>query len=100
MMVSRNFESLFEETLSRCKVLTRNQAKRFIEKGYVVVKSAFSREFADEVCQSAWRELRQKHNIEENDPDTWHRGSNGRGMSGYIRIQGTDRRIELRSDAC
>ena len=88
--VSPAFEDAFEAAAGRCETLSRDEARHFVEKGYVVVREAFPRSFADAVRQGAWDEMRREHGVDEHDPASWGRPFRaGRGMPGYIRTKGT-----------
>ena len=43
----------------RCQ-LTRAECEHFLDKGFVVVKGAFPRTVADEVCETAWAALAEQ----------------------------------------
>lgn len=97
---SAAFEAAFDAAVDRCETLSPDDARHFVEKGYVVVHEAFSRTFADAVCQGAWDEMHREHGVDEHDPDTWANPfKSRRGMLGYIRTKGTDRRLPLKTDA-
>lgn len=98
-MNSSRFQDAFDAASSQCELLTREEARRFIENGYVVVKNAFDKRLAREVCEGAWEELRNDHAIEENDPTTWCKPFHGhRGMNGYVRLRGPARSIRLEKE--
>ena len=97
---SERFETAFDAAVAKCETLTRADARHFVENGYVVVHNAFPKAFADEVCQGAWDEMGREHGVDEHDPETWHRPFTARrGMLGYIRTKGTDRRLSLKTGA-
>ena len=50
----------------KCKELTADEIRQFIELGYVVVREVFTRELAEE-CVMVWAEL----DIDPNDSSTW-----------------------------
>ena len=94
------FDAAFDAAVAKCGELTRQQAAQFVDRGYVVLKDAFPRQFAAEVCEGAWKEMREEHAVDQNDPATWHRPFTGRrGMVGYIRTRGSDRRLPLETCA-
>ena len=97
-MDSETFETAFDAAVATCQTLTRDDARHFVDKGYVVVHGSFSESFAAEVCQGAWDEMRAEHGVDEHDPDTWSKPFMG-GKIGYIRTKGTDRRLVLKADA-
>ena len=96
---SETFEAAFDAAAAKCQTLTRDDARHFVEKGYVVVHGSFSETFAAEVCQCAWDEMRCEHGVDEHDPETWSKPFMGGGRIGYIRTKGTDRRLVLKADA-
>ena len=94
------FESAFDAAAANCRELSRSDAEQFVERGYVVVKGAFSKDIAAAVCAAAWRELGEKHGVDRHDPDTWNQPFMGRkAVTGYVRTQGTGRRFLLKSCA-
>ena len=93
-----SFEAAFDAAAAKCQALTRDEARHFVEHGYVVVRGAFPKTFAADVCQGAWIEMRREHGVDEHDPDTWGQPFNG-GRLGYIRTKGTDRRLALQAEA-
>lgn len=98
-MHSETFEAAFDAAAANCRILSPDDARHFVDKGYVVVRGSFSETFAAEVCQGAWDEMRDKHGVDEHDPETWSKPFMGPGRIGYIRTKGTDRRLVLKTDA-
>lgn len=98
-MNSETFEAAFDAAVANCEILTRDDARHFVDKGYVVVHGSFPEAFAAEVCQGAWDEMRAAHGVDEHDPETWSKPFTGGGRIGYIRTKGTDRRLVLKTDA-
>lgn len=98
-MAAETFEAAFDAAVAKCSALTRDDARHFVDKGYVVVHGSFSETFAAEVCQGAWSEMRTEHGVDEHDPDTWSKPFPGSGRTGYIRTKGTDRRLLLKTEA-
>ena len=94
---SAAFAAAFEATAARFQALSRDEARHFVDKGYVVVRGAFPETFAVEVRRGAWNEMRTEHGVDEHDPDTW--GKLGGWKIGYIRTKGTGRRLALKTDA-
>ncbi len=88
------FELLFAQSADRLQTLSVDQAREFVENGFVVVKSAFSQEIADQVCHQAWAELNETHGINRNDPSTWRSHPHG-----YIRTNGQTLHINLSEHA-
>lgn len=97
-MPLESFEAAFDAAAAKCRALTRDEARHFVEHGYVVVRGAFPKAFAADVCQGAWDEMGREHGVDEHDPDTWGQPFNG-GRLGYIRTKGTDRRLALQAEA-
>jgi len=94
------FEAVFDATAANCRLLTRAEARHFVDKGYVVVKGAFSTDIADAVRRRAWAELRDKHSVDRRDPSTWRQSFHGpRGLRGYARTAGDGTRFRLLGDA-
>lgn len=94
---SSEFEQAFEATVAECSVVTREEAEHFVERGFVVIKNAFSRDHASHVSAQAWRELQKVHGVDQNDPSTWARPRRGQGPSGYARLRGSDKQHQLKS---
>ena len=93
-------DEAFNEAAARCRQLTPADAWHFVEKGYVVVKSAFSKDIATRVREHAWKELAEKHKVDRDDPTTWPQSFHGRrSLRGYVRTGGSELRFNLRSDA-
>lgn len=94
MNVGPNLEHRLQETVETCNVLSAEQARDFIENGFVLIKNAFSPSIADRVCRKAWSELRSEHGIEASNPSTWRSHPHG-----YIRTSGQDLRVRLAHEA-
>ncbi len=91
---------LFDAAWARCKQLGRAEARHFVEKGHVVVKGAFPKDFAALVRERAWAELARQHGIDRRDPAGWARSFHGRGgLPGYVRTGGDGLRFPLRAGA-
>ena len=103
------FDAAFRVAADRCCELNRAQAAEFVATGRVVVKDAFERSIAETICEAAWRELADKHDVDRNDPDSWRlpsmRGSASRSsepggtVTGYVRTSGTGKRYPLAEHA-
>ena len=92
--------SPFDEVAARCRQLTRAEARHFVDKGYVVVKGAFSKEIAALVRDRAWKELAAKHGVDRSDRTTWSQSFHGRrGLRGYVRTGGSELRFNLSAEA-
>ena len=98
-MDPETFEAAFDAAVANCRTLSRDEARHFVDNGYVVVRESFSETFAAEVCQGAWDEMRDEHGVDQHDPETWSKPFMGPGRIGYIRTKGTDRRLVLKTDA-
>ncbi len=59
-----------QESIAKCATLSPTEARRFIEHGWVMVQRAFSKQIADDVVASAWRELEER-GIMKDAPETW-----------------------------
>ena len=93
------FGVAFDEAAERCSELSRADAAHFVERGYVVVRGAFSKDIAAAVREQAWSELEGQHGVDRHDPSTWNRSFGFGGHVGYVRTQGSERRFRLRTDA-
>ena len=87
-------ESQLARSASKLQVLSTEQAREFVENGYVVVKSAFSQEIAEQICKNAWDELNEIHGISKNVRSTWRSHPHG-----YIRTNGQKLHINLAENA-
>ncbi len=95
-----DFITAFDASVSKCEQLSRADARQFIEKGYVVVKNAFSTDIAHSVREQAWRELGEKHDIDEHHPGSWDKPLMGPdSMPGYVHTEGGRQSFSLKSDA-
>ena len=99
MSDAQTFEAAFDAAAAKCRALSPDEARHFVEHGYVVVRDAFPKDFAADARQGAWDEMRREHGVDERDPDTWGKPFMGGGKLGYIRTKGTDRRLDLKTDA-
>ena len=94
---SEVLEQAFEAAWQKCDVLSRVEAYQFVVNGYVVVKEAFSKELAQENCESAWCELESDHAIDRDKPESWSTPIPGkRGPVSYVRTRGTGFRVPLK----
>src|SRR4051812_21323042 len=57
--------------------LTQTDLATFAERGIVELPDAFPAEAALAMQAEIWRELRQRNDIERDDPSTWHRPWHG-----------------------
>ena len=91
---------LFDAAAAQCRQLDPAEARHFVEKGYVVVKGAFSKDIAALVRERTWAQLKKQHGIDRRDSASWARSFHGRrGLRGYVRTSGTDLRFALHKDA-
>ncbi len=93
------FAVAFDQAVGRCSELSREDAAHFVERGYAVVRGAFSKDIAAAVREQAWSELEGQHGVDRNDPSTWNRSFGFGGHVGYVRTQGSERRFTLCTDA-
>lgn len=93
-----SFEALFDAATERNQLLTRDEARHFIEKGYVVIRGAFDRGLAAAVCEAAWQELSEK-GIDRDRPDSWLQPHAMGHIRGYMRTQGNGEKIALKDMA-
>lgn len=93
------FAAAFDQAVAGCSELTRADAEHFVERGYVVVRGAFSKDIARAVCEQAWSEIEARHDVDRYDPATWNQSFGFGGHVGYVRTQGSERRFTLRADA-
>jgi hypothetical protein len=94
-----SFDRDFDAAVGECELLSRDDATHFVRNGYVVVRNAFSKDIADAVCEQAWAELADRHGVDRKDPSSWQGSGYPNGVLGYVRTQGSDRRIRLKTDA-
>ena len=69
-IIDTAFEAMMEASIAKCTTLSPTEARRFIEHGWVMVQGAFSKQIADDVVASAWRELEER-GIMKDAPQTW-----------------------------
>ena len=89
----------FDAACSKCSLLSREQAWHFVEHGYVRIPAAFDKEFAVTVREQAWRDLREKHGVSEQEPSGWGVMQGANGIPGYVRTAGSGRKFTLRTEA-
>ena len=68
--MNADFEALVDQAIAKCKTLTPDEARHFVEHVWVVVKGAISRRIAADIVACAWRELEER-GIRKDDPETW-----------------------------
>ena len=97
---SPRLQADFDAAAAKCSLLSRDQAQHFVEHGHVVVRQAFSKEFAKAVVRQAWADLGDKHGIDPRDRRTWGRSFGAGGhIPGYFRTAGSHRRFVLQAEA-
>ena len=64
-------EAVVSAVCAKCSTLTPDEARTFLEKGWVLIKRAFPRELAEEFVAESWRELIDDYGIMPDDPSTW-----------------------------
>ena len=99
-MVSGWFDEQFEKTLENCQLLSRAEAEHFINKGFVLIRDAFNRDIAKQVVDCAWEELKAKHGVERDDPNTWlRRGDKSNPYIAYFRVGPQQQQLKLKDEA-
>ena len=96
---SEELARAFDAAVANCTELTRAEACRFVEHGYVVIKAAFPKSMADFTCESAWTELRANYRAERTDPETWSVPRRQDWKPGHVRTQGSGARFLLKTHA-
>ena len=71
-ITAMSLDASIEAAVAACTTLTPDECRRFLEKGYVVVKQAFPRELAAEVRDAAWAKL-EGEGIVKGDPASWQK---------------------------
>ncbi|NKB70975.1 MAG: hypothetical protein GKR89_28215 [Candidatus Latescibacteria bacterium] len=71
--MNSEFEEMIEQAIARCTMLSPAQARHYLERGWVVVKGAFSKQIAADIVACSWREL-EEQGIMQDDPETWKLG--------------------------
>ena len=71
--MNSEFEVMVEQAIIRCSTLSPTQARHFVERGWVMVKDAFSKQIAADIVACSWREL-EEQGIHPDDPQTWKLG--------------------------
>ena len=100
MRVSDWFDEQFAKTVNNCSLLTREEAEHFVAKGYVLVRNAFNRDFAEQIVDHAWDELRERHEVERDSPETWlRREGQPSPYTAYYRVGSHERRMRLKDEA-
>ena len=89
----------FDAACSKCSLLSREQAWHFVEHGYVRIPAAFDKGIAATVREQAWRDLREKHGVSEQNPSGWGVTQGANGIPGYVRTAGSGRKFTLRTEA-
>ena len=97
--VDADLAAAFDAACSKCRLLSREQAWHFVEHGYVRIPAAFGKELAATVREQAWRDLREKHGVSEQNPSGWGVTQGANGIPGYVRTAGSGRKFTLRTEA-
>ena len=71
--MNAELEVMIKQATARCTTLSPTQARHFVERGWVVVKGAFSKQIAADIVACSWRELAEQ-GIMQDDPQTWKLG--------------------------
>lgn len=94
------FEQQFEKTLGSCQLLSRAEAEHFVRSGFVLIRNAFDRNIANRVVEYAWDELKTKHDVERDRPESWlSRGDKSNPYIAYFRVGPQQRGINLKDKA-
>ena len=93
------FAADLDITLSHLELLGRQDAMQFIENGYVVVRQAFPREIAADICERTWHWFKQEYNIDRDDPSTWNKRFPGKRIDAYLTYSGRGQVYRLQTDA-
>jgi len=93
------FAADLDATISQMEMLGREDALHFIDKGYVVIRQAFSREMATEICEHAWQAFHEQYDIDRDDPSTWDKRFDGKRFDGYLTTSGSGQQYHLRTEA-
>ena len=97
--VDADLAAAFDAACSKCRLLSREQAWHFVEHGYVRIPAAFDKKIAATVREQAWRDLREKHSVSEQNPSGWGVTQGANGIPGYVRTAGSGRKFTLRTEA-
>ena len=68
---TRMDDAVVRQVIGRCQELTSAECEEFLSNGFVVIRSAFDRQIAEEVVEQAWRSLEQDANILRDDRESW-----------------------------
>ena len=96
MFKTREFQESLDIAVNSLEVLTEDEAKHFVQYGYVVVKGAFPEVHANEVSHAAWEELASDFSIDKHDPISWQPTADKPHGHGYVRTKGTGLHYQLR----
>eukprot|EP01044_Picomonas_judraskeda_P027470 COSAG03_NODE_8741_length_775_cov_0.563609_1_plen_181_part_00 len=66
-------ERVVAAAVAKCSTLTPEEARTFLDKGWVRIKQAFPRELAAQFVAESWQELIDDHGIMPDDPSTWEK---------------------------
>ena len=93
------FAADLDATIAHMEMLGREDALHFIDKGYVVIRQAFSREMAAEICESAWQAFHEQFDIDRDDPSTWNKRFPGKRFDAYLTTSGSGQQYHLQTEA-
>jgi hypothetical protein len=68
--MSADLEAIVDQAIGSCTTLSPEEARHFFERGWVVVKGAFSKQIAADIVACSWRELEERGMMQD-DPETW-----------------------------
>ena len=68
--MNAEFATMVDQAIAKCKTLTPDEARHFVEHGWVVVKGAVLKQQAADIVACAWRELEER-GFKKDDPQTW-----------------------------
>ncbi len=92
------FEQEFQRAVAACTELSEDEARRFVERGYVRIRGAFPRAIAAAVVNQAWAELEADYDVQRYDPTSWDKPFMLH-LHGYVRTRPTDARFNLIREA-
>lgn len=99
-MTSATFNENFSRAAAACRELTVDEARHFVDHGFVAISAAFPGQIAASICDHAWQDLYSKHQIMRDDPGTWiDQPRPDLPINGYIRTAGSGRRYRLKDVA-
>jgi hypothetical protein len=86
--------------VASCEVLSGDDARHFVENGFVVIRDAFPLSIAEHVRTETWHELSDRFGITEDDPTSWDSKRAGpQAVPGHMRTAGSGHRFNLQATA-